>query len=148
MLPMKWGIIDVAAQAGAQIVPTVLDYDRKAMRCCVSFGTPIAPDETTDKAEAIRELRDAMATLRWELWEKQTPLKRDELDRVSLKEGIFVALKEYPPLDWDYEQTVIFQSYTSPQEAFAHLEHLNPCRENAFLWSKRYYNAGKQPKIT
>lgn len=75
MLPMKWGIIDVASQAGAQIIPVVLDYNRKSIRCCVSFGMPIAPDETTDKADAIRELRDAMATLRWELWEKQAPPK-------------------------------------------------------------------------
>ena len=144
MLPMKWGIVDVASKAGAQIVPVVLDYDRIAMTCRVNFGMPITPDETTDKANAIRELRDTMSTLRWELWEKQTPLKRDEIDRVALKEEMLFALQEYPPLDWDYEQSIIFQPYTSPQEVFAHLEHLIPSRENAFLWNRRYHNSGKQ----
>lgn len=92
MLPMKWGIIDVASKAGAQIVPVILDYDRMAMTCCVNFGTPIVPDETTDKADAIRELRAAMSTLRWGLWEKQTPLKGKEIDRVALKEDVSLPL--------------------------------------------------------
>lgn len=143
MLPMKWGIIDVAIKAGAQILPVVLDYDRKAMRCHVNFGMPIALDETTDKADAIQALRSAMATLRWELCEKQTPLKRDEINCMTLKEELLLALKEYPPLDWEYEQSIIFQPYTSPQEVFAHLEHLIPSRENAFLWNRRYHNPGK-----
>lgn len=139
MLPMKWGIIDMAIQTRAQIVLMVLDYDRKAMTCYVNFGAPIAPDETTDKVHAIQELRDAMATLRWKVWEKQTPRKCDEIDRVALKEGLFFALKEYPPLDWEYEQTIIFYLHTSPQEAFAHLKHLIPCRKNVFLWNKRLH---------
>lgn len=141
MMPMRWGIIDVAAKAGAQIVPMALDYHQADMTCLVRFGSPIAPDETTDKAIAIRELRDIMATLRWEMWEKQTPLKRDEIDRVALKEEMLFALQEYSPLDWEYEQSIIFQPYISPKEAFAHLEHLIPSRENAFLWDKRYYSA-------
>lgn len=137
ILPIRWGIIDVAAQAKAQIVPAVLDYHETDMTCHISFGCPIAPDETTDKVSAIRELRDTMATLRWEMWEKQTPLKRDEIDRMALKEDLFLPLREYPPLDWEYEQKVIFKPYASPQDAFAHLDKLIPCRENAFLLSKR-----------
>lgn len=143
MLPMKWGIIDVASKAGAQIVPVVLDYDRMTMSCRVNFGMPIAPDKTTNKADAIRELRDSMATLRWKLWEKQTPLKYDEIDRAALKEDILLAIEEYTPLDLDFEQSIIFQPYTSPEEAFAHLEYVIPSRGNAFLWNKWYYNAGK-----
>ena len=144
ILPIRWGIIDVAAKAKAQIVPVALDYHETDMTCHISFGCPIAPDGTTDKVSAIREIRDTMATLRWEMWEKQMPLKRDEIDRMTLKEDLFLPLREYPPLDWEYEQSIIFRPYISPKEAFAHLEHLIPSRENAFLWNKRYYNAGRQ----
>lgn len=136
MLPMKWGIIDVASKAGAQIVPVVLDYDRQAMTCHVRFGSPMAPDETADKADAIRDLRDTMATLRWDQWEKQGMLRRDEIDPEALRKDIFAALEEYPPLDWEYEKTIIFRPYTSPKDVFSHLEDLIPCRENAFLWKK------------
>ena len=48
ILPMKWGIIDVAIWAGAQIVPTVLNYDRETMICSVRFGIPMAPDSTSN----------------------------------------------------------------------------------------------------
>lgn len=137
VLPMRWGIIDVAAKAEAQIVPVALDYHETDMTCHISFGCPIAPDETTDKVSAIRELRDTMATLRWEMWEKQTPLKCDEIDRMSLKKEMLLPLREYPPLDWEYEQKIIFWPYVSPQEVYSHLDKMIPCRENAFLLSKR-----------
>ena len=67
MMPMKWGIIDMARQAGAQIIPAALDYDREKNTCRVKFGAPLAGDALENKAEAIRNLRDTMATLRWDL---------------------------------------------------------------------------------
>lgn len=140
MLPMKWGIVGVAAATGSQIMPVVLEYDRPTMICHVSFGAPIAPDKDANKADAIRELRDSMSTLRWELWEKQEQLKRADVDCEKLRTDMYYALEEYPPLDWDYEQTVIFKPHTSPQEAFSHLEDLIPCMDNAFLFNKRYSN--------
>ncbi len=38
MMPMKWGIIDVVKETGAQIIPTALDYDREKKKCFVRFG--------------------------------------------------------------------------------------------------------------
>lgn len=67
MMPMKWGIIDIARQSGAQIIPAALDYDREKNTCRVKFGTPLAGDALENKTEAIRNLRDTMATLRWDL---------------------------------------------------------------------------------
>ena len=131
---MKWGIIDVAIAAGAQIIPTVVDYDRSSMASFVSFGMPMAPDENTDHAEAIRDLRDSMATLRWQLWEKQQPLKR--YDRDALRADIYAALTEYPPIDWDSEQEIIYRPYPSPEEVFSSIDSLTPRKENAFLFSK------------
>lgn len=143
MLPLKWGIIDVAAHARAQIVPVVLDYDRKTMTCAVCFGEPIAPDEHTDKAKAIADLRDTMATLRWQQWEMRELLHRDEIDIKALEDDILIALDEYPPLNWEYEKSIIFEPHHSPKQVFSHLGKLIPCRENAFLFSKEYYNVGK-----
>ena len=45
MLPMKWGVVDVAKQAGAQIIPVALVYDREDMTCTVRFGLPIYGNE-------------------------------------------------------------------------------------------------------
>lgn len=67
MMPMKWGIIDMARQAEAQIVPAALDYDWEKNTCRIKFGTPMVGEALENKAEAIRDLRDTMATLRWDL---------------------------------------------------------------------------------
>ena len=134
MLPMKWGIIDVAISSGAQIIPTIIDYDRTGKTATVSFGKPMAPDNNTDKAMAIRDLRDTMATLRWEIWEKHPPLR--DYDRTALKADIYAALEEYPPIDWEGEQEVIYWPYLSPEEAFAPIDRLTPRKETAFLFAK------------
>ena len=126
ILPMKWGIIDVAVQAEAQIVPTVLDYDREAMTCSVRFGVPMAPDSTTNRADAIGDLRDAMATLRWTAWAEKAPLPKEKIDRAKLKQAVHIALEEYPPIDWDFEQRIIFRPDPSPEEVFEPIDRLKP----------------------
>lgn len=137
ILPMKWGIIDVATATKAQIVPVALEYDRQSMICYVNFGAPITPDKDVNKSDAIRQLRDDMSTLRWELWEKQEQLKHDKIDCEFLRAEIYYALEEYPPFDLDYEQMFIFKPHTSQQEAFSHLSDLQLNRNNAFLFNKR-----------
>ena len=69
MLPMKWGIIDIAKETGAQIIPTLLEYDREEKKCFVWFGAPLVVSPEENKADAIAALRDTLATMRWEFWE-------------------------------------------------------------------------------
>lgn len=136
MLPMKWGIIDVARQVDAQIIPVALDYDRVKMVCSVKFGKPMCCGDFNNKAEAIRDLRDTMATLRWELMLGLPVLHRTDIFPEQLKEEIYRVIDEYPPLDWEYEHSCIFHPYPSPEEVFAHLKLLIPCKGNAFLFRK------------
>ena len=54
-------------------------------------------------------LRDTMATLRWELMERCLKITtRDEVDHKRLEEQKNEIIKEYPPLDWEYEKSVIY----------------------------------------
>lgn len=41
MLPMKWGIIDIAKETGAQVIPVVLEYSREKKKCHARFGEPM-----------------------------------------------------------------------------------------------------------
>lgn len=136
MLPMKWGIIDTARAAGAQIIPAVLDYDREKNTCRVKFGAPMAGKVLENKAEAICDLRDTMATLRWDFISKQEPLHRGKTSVEQLQKEMYRVIDEYPPLDWTYESSCIYHPHTEPEEAFAHLDKLIPCKENAFLFRK------------
>ena len=135
MLPMKWGIIDVAQKANAQIIPMVLDYDRTAHICKVKFGAPMADDALENKSEAIRNLRDTMATLRWDLMSDQPVLNRAEIDPEQLKAEAEQVLAEYPKLDWEYEQSCIYQPYEAVEIVPASIR---PSQKNAFLFCMKY----------
>ena len=109
MLPMRWGIIEAAHQAEAQIIPMALDYDRTKMVCRVKFGLPISGKELTDKEEGIQMLRDALATLRWELMCDSVVLSRRQTDITELRKEVENAIDEYPPIDWKYEVSCIYR---------------------------------------
>ena len=133
MLPMKWGIIEVARAAGAQIIPMALEYDRENMICAVCFGEPIFGTALDNKAEAIGDLRDAMATLRWELISRIPPQDRGSLDIPKCRASMWQAVKEYPPIEWEKEEQVIFHPYKNVDVV---PKRLSPSRANAFLFGK------------
>lgn len=137
MMPMKWGIIDIARQADAQIIPAALYYDRENMVCSVKFAKSMHDADFDDKTEAIRNLRDSIATMRWEFMTAQPVLKREGYDTALLREEMYRVIDEYPPLDWGYESSCIYQPYQSSEEAFAYLDKLILCRENGFLFRKK-----------
>lgn len=116
MLPMWWGIIEVAYQTEAQIIPMALDYDRTKMVCRVKFGIPMSGDELTDKEYGIQMLRDALATLRLELMGDKVVLSRRQTDIAELRKEVESAIDEYPTIDWKYEVSCIYQSANKRQE--------------------------------
>ena len=135
IMPLKWGVIEIAKEADAQIVPAALRYDRTENVCQVKFGQPITDSQLEDKAEAIQNLRDTMATLRWDLLCREEPCRHDDIPK--LREDKYCAVEEYPYYDFDYEQSCVFHSYNEREDAFEHLRFLKPCRENAFLLRER-----------
>lgn len=139
MLPMRWGIIEVARQANAQIIPMALDYDRNKNLCRVKFGAPLTGDDLENNRNGICTLRNAMATLRWEMMEDRPTLSRAETNLEELKKEAETVITEYSALNWEYECSCIYEqpSYISPDKAFEHLRHLIPCKENAFLLRKK-----------
>ena len=133
MMPMKWGIIDMARTAGAQIIPAALDYNRETNTCRVKFGAPMAGDDLENKAEAIRDLRDTMATLRWDLMCSQPVLHRADITPEQLKEKMYRVIDDYPPLNWEYESSCIYDPYLQVKIVPSSLI---PKRENIFLFKK------------
>lgn len=133
MMPMKWGIIEVARSAGAQIIPAALDYDREANICRVKFGAPMAGDALENKAEAIRDLRDTMATLRWNLMCNQPILHRADITPEQLQKEMYRVIDDYPPLNWEYESSCIYHPHPQVETVPSGLM---PNRKNAFLFRK------------
>ena len=136
-LPMKWGIVGIAGETGAQVIPTMLEYDRERKKCFVRFGAPMLFTPESSKADSIAALRDALAAMRWECWERNGVFCRRDLDMTAERKKLFYSVEEFPPIDWAYESACIYHPHTEPANAYAHLSKLIPRRENAFLFSKK-----------
>lgn len=134
MLPMKWGIIEVARAADAQIIPMALDYDRETMICHVDFGAPIHGEMLEDKAEGIRTLRDSLATLRYEQMCRDPVLSRENADLDKWKRYIDMAVPEYPKLQPKMEAKAIFWPH---KKCEVPPKTVTPSKKNAFLFRER-----------
>ena len=138
MLPMRWGIIEVAKRANAQIIPMSLEYERETKKCSVRFGEPLDSQSFTSKAQGIECLRNSLATLRWDAISNNKETRESICIEEEQKE-LFQAVLDYPPLDWNYEKSCIYNlpNVIDRKVAFSHLEHIKPNKNNAFLFDKR-----------
>lgn len=136
ILNMKWGIIDVACNTNAQIILINLDYDRDKMNCYVKFERPLLIEQDQNKAEALANLRDIMATLRWEKIEKKPVCKRNGFDIDYERKQNKKSIEEFPKIDINYESSIIYRPNPSNDEVFAPIKKLMISKKNAFLFYK------------
>lgn len=134
MMNLNWGIVDISKVSGAPIVPITIDYVDNIRYANV--GKPIQFDINAKKIDCINELRDAMATLRWEVWEKYKNFNYSEVTKEQFDLELQKAYKDYPKLDKEYEKNLILKKYTTYDEAFAHLKDINYNINNAYLLRK------------
>lgn len=133
MLPLYWGIIDIAKVSGKSIIPVILEYTDD--KCYVAFGERMQVLSNDDKGEKICELKDQFATLKWSIWEQFDDTgcyTADEWNAEAAK-----RLAEYPKTDCAYEATVVRKEYDTVEEVFGHLNRITPDRTNAFLFNKQ-----------
>lgn len=107
ILPLYWGIIDIARDTNRPIVPLVLDYDYNNFTCTAAFGKPIFIRKSDDKRECINNLRDEMSTLKWNIWTEKPVLPRAEISIKEWNDELDYRLLEYPLLDIQYEKSII-----------------------------------------
>ncbi len=148
MLNMKWGVIEVAQNTGARIIPVNLDYDTTDKKCYIYYGNSIEVPENCDKAKYITFLRDSMATVRWyRMEQKQSSCgnidfnklvngeysieqerivyeKRKGLCIDDLREDLMSVVKEYSKYDLDYEQSIIYKKEIRTEEVFESIKKL------------------------
>ena len=140
MLPMNYGVIDMALSANVPIVPLVTHYSNNT--CYAKIGDLFYP--TTDKALSILQLRDIMATYKYELMERYSQDLRKNISDNYLEEDIADRYSEYARARKDQEGVRIYESQfifkpkdlITAQEAFAHLGNIDYCQGNAFLLTK------------
>lgn len=147
ILPLPFGIIEVALKANAVIVPLAIEQYGKSFYVNIGEKFDVTryasqyADAVEMKSAAIMDLRDIMATLKWKIWEHVQPWKREELPSDYFEEFINERLKEWH--GFTYEDVLAREFHPKgiidPEEVFAGLELIEPNKTNAFL-----FNIGKE----
>lgn len=145
VLPLPFGIIEVALKANAAIIPVAIEQYGKEFYINIGSIFDVAQyvhqytDELALKMVAIADLRDVMATLKWQIWEYIQPCRRAELPRDYFDLFVNDRLKEWHGFTYEdvRAREFHFKNITEPKEAFAHLQSIEPNMANAFLFNKR-----------
>jgi hypothetical protein len=138
VMALYHGVAEMAIRTGAQIVPVA--FERYGKHSIVKIGANISPDSfSLERKEALTQiLRDSLAALKWEVWSSQPQESRDTLPEDYLSQYLRSFTDQIPDDSYSLEIIEKTRFHTKAErehrEAFAHLEHLIPRRENAFLF--------------
>jgi len=130
MLPFHKGVIDIAKESNATIVPIVTDYSDKS--CRVDIGEPFFVNEGASSVDEAARLRDTMATIKWEIIENSIA-NRIETSKAHHEEYVRFLHSELSVWDTEKETAAILKLHDTAEEAFAHLRHIEINKDNAFL---------------
>ena len=142
LYPVSWASVKLAGQCNATIVPIGLNQLGKDIY--VKFGEPIRISNERDYSEAILDLKDVLATLKWDIFEyiKETRedgyIVRSELRENYWLDYLYDRISEWPITDLEEEMKYVFQpkGVYEAEEVFALIRRLEAKKQNAFLWRK------------
>jgi len=124
--PLSYSVIKLALQCNVPIVPIGLNQLGKDIY--IKFGSPFYPDVNKELTDAILDLRDVLATLKWDIYEyvKQTRadgyITRASLDENYWSDYLIDRVKEWYMTDLFEELEYVFKP---KGEAHAFFEEFN-----------------------
>lgn len=135
VMPLFPGTAKMAMETNAKIIPVAIEQYEKHF--VVNKGTELLPEDFDHTEELTQALRNMLATLKWEIWERE-----GQIQRASLPEDYeeqFGKVFEQRIQPWDTLETVERTRFHTKEEleqkdVSVHLDNLIPCRENAFLF--------------
>ena len=138
VMPLFTGTAEMAVRAEADIIPVAVEYCG-ANHFVVNIGKNIstAGRDLTEKRALTDELRDVLASLRWEIWESLPQTKRADIPSdYRARELAFIekdlrGVYELADLEHDRFHT---KEEKASQEVAESLARLIPRKENIFLF--------------
>ena len=139
------GTVRMAKETGVEIIPIGVEQYGKTFYFNVGENYGIDRNTSMSDDELNKQLRDKLATLKWEIMETQPMLKREELPDDYLEEfqAEIVGRCNYGygfSLEDALSESFHDKTITTPEEVFAHLETMEFNMDNAFL-------LGGHPKV-
>lgn len=140
LLPCYWGIVDIAKEGNAIIVPVACEQYGKQFKINIgqNFDMLNYGNGNLEKTRAITDLRDTLATLKWEIWETEPLAIRQKVNDNEWEEYVKDRFSEWPYFNEEYIKELIYQpkGVAAPDEVFAPIKSLTPNKNNAFLFRK------------
>jgi lysophospholipid acyltransferase (LPLAT)-like uncharacterized protein len=141
LLPCYWGIVEIAQKSNSIIVPVAAEQYGKHFRVNIGFqfDMNLFGNKPSEKSDAITNLRDILATLKYEIWESEPQVRRKDLQGHEWDEYVEERFKEWPYFNLDYVDRLIYKpkNVVPAAVAFEHLSEIQPSRNTAFLFNKR-----------
>ena len=118
--PLFPGITDVASDSGAMIVPVAMEQYGNEFIVNIGEGFYVKGDEM-DSKEWLTYLRDEMATLKWEIFEKNPIQKRSEIPYGYWENEVATKIAEWPSITMQDFINEVYKdkNIVTPEEAFA-----------------------------
>lgn len=135
VMPLFQGTAKMAMETGVKIVPVGIErFDR---RFVIKFGKALHPEDYGSQTDLTQALRDALASLKWKIWERERICARSALPKNYGEQFRKEFAKSIYP--YDTLETVERSRYHTKEEqeqrdVFADLGKLVPSGGNAFLW--------------
>lgn len=134
------GAVDLAITCGAEIIPIAIGRDEEKYYFILGKNISYDSCDYSDRFRLTNELRDCMASLKWEIIEQLPQLRRDELSETAYDDfikSIITLNAEYTLTVEDIKAEAFHpKDLTEPTEAFGFMKKLLPEKENAFLFKK------------
>lgn len=139
VMPLFPGTAEMAIRTGAEIVPIAIEQYGKHYYANIGENISSAGYDLAQKQLLTDWLRDTLCTLKWEIWEQFPVTSRASLPEDAAEQYLdeIMSQSENGYTVEEIVRTRFHRKETSSQEAFEHLHHLIPCKENAFLLRMR-----------
>lgn len=146
VMGLHWGIIEAAKETNSVIVPIGVEIFDKTTKVKIGQNIDVNDyfnDENNDKVakiNALQDLRDQMATLKWKIWETEW---KDNVNRDSISDDYYDEFVKYRVSQWpaftkeDIEsrnyQVVNGKKVYKETDVYKYLEEFEFNKSNAFL---------------
>lgn len=134
------GVVKMARETGCEVIPVAVEqYNNKYF---VNIGKNMSVSNDASIKEMNQMLRDELATLKWEIWERQKVAKRSSYSKEYAENFRQSIMDRSDYGDYEYTLQDIYETMyhdknvTERGEAFAFMERLVLKKENAFLFRK------------
>ena len=144
VMNLYMGAAEMSIESGADIIPVAVE--RYGNIWYINIGENISSENKTldMKREFTAELRDAMATLKWEIFEQYGHITRAEMSENASEQWSANIQRMCDDTKFPMEDVVrtiyVTNADKDLREVQESIKHLIPSRTNAFLFSKRNHN--------